>query len=109
MTFMIQLRCRQWPESMGWQDTDFVPDDCTPAEWVAKMNDGDPQIEYRVVAFVDGRMMLGLDRCEVEVVVSALNKLGDDLKDHVAWGSRVAERRLAVVRTVLARIRVLSH
>lgn len=48
MTFTIQMRGRHWPESMGWQDTDFQPDDCTPAEWVAKMNEGDPQIEYRI-------------------------------------------------------------
>jgi hypothetical protein len=26
-----------------------VPDDCFPAEWVAMMNDRDPQIEYRLV------------------------------------------------------------
>lgn len=52
MTFVIQMRGRHWPESMGWQDTTFVPDDCTPAEWVAKMNDGDPQIEYRLVSDV---------------------------------------------------------
>ncbi len=45
---VIQMRGRHWPESMGWQDTGFQPDDCTPAEWVAKMNDGDPQIEYRL-------------------------------------------------------------
>ncbi len=48
MKCVIQVRGREWPESMGWQDTDFQPEDCTPAEWVAKMNDGDPQIEYRV-------------------------------------------------------------
>jgi hypothetical protein len=48
MACVIQMRGRHWPDSMGWQDTDFVPDDRSPVEWVAMMNDGDPQILYRI-------------------------------------------------------------
>jgi hypothetical protein len=52
MTFVIQMRGREWPESMGWQDTTFLPEGRTPAEFVAFMNDADPQIEYRLVSDV---------------------------------------------------------
>jgi hypothetical protein len=108
MTFVIQLRGRHWAESMGWQDMDFVPDDRTPAEWVAMMNEGDPQIEYRLSPVVNGRMFLGLDEPEVVVVVDGLKELAELLSDDVAWGSATAERRLSTIRTVLLRIDALS-
>jgi hypothetical protein len=101
---------------MGWQDTDFQPDDRTPAEWVAKMNEGDPQIEYRVVSVVDGRMMLGLDQHEVENIIVALEDrkrylLTDILRlERCEWTQDIPslKRDLMAVRGVLARIDTLS-
>jgi hypothetical protein len=116
MTFVIQLRGRHWPESMGWQDTDFVPDDRTPAEWVAVMNEGDPQMEYRVASVVDSRMMLGLDQHEVENLIVALEDrkrylLTDILRlERCEWTHDIPslKRDLKAVRGVLARIDTLS-
>lgn len=101
---VIQLRGRHWPESMGWQDTDFVPDDCTPAEWVSKMNEGDPQIEYRLSPDTVDRISVGFDGREIDAVVDGLKLLLESLEDSVAWGSASAERRVVTVRAVLSRI-----
>lgn len=66
MSYVIQMRGRAWPQSMCWQDTTFRPDDRGPDEWVALMNGGDPEIEYRVVYLV------GFSRDDGQVVQAAL-------------------------------------
>jgi len=82
MTYVIQLRVREWPESMGWQDTDFQPDECTPAEWVAKMNDGDPQIEYRL--FSDAVPRLDFDCRECHTIEVLLLRRIDEVQRSIA-------------------------
>jgi len=114
MTFVIQMRGREWPESMGWQDTTFVPDGCTPAEWVDKMNDCDPQIEYRVGSVVDGRMMLGLDQRDVKNVILALEdryfclRAVIEEREVVGWPVGDREKDSRAILAIIRRIDALS-